>query len=408
MACGGESLLVKDPFANLPRSIPQTHKRGFRLPGLKQKFLDAARGLRAFLAPGSSGARGTMADVRSDDPDTLHANEGRDQAEMLRQAEQQVEKLRERMKKQARELKELRTKVAESVHGNEYHGINPENVIWILGFARTGSTWLARMMEELDDNVVWREPYVGALFGNLYYNWVGEKHFDTKHFILGRRFRESWLRSIRAFILSEANARFTGLARDGYLIIKEPNGSVGAPLLMEALPESRMVFLIRDPRDVVASQLDAVRKDSWLYQRRVEEGGRRIAMFDMQENTLVEKSASAYLRSVGNVREAYEAHKGPKVLVRYEELRVNTLDTLRRVYSTLGISTDDGALERTVREYAWEAIPEEQKGEGKFHRKASPGGWREDLTPEQAAAVERITSPLLEEFYAETGSGGIS
>ncbi|MGH3087179.1 MAG: hypothetical protein ACRDSJ_07665 [Rubrobacteraceae bacterium] len=41
----------------------------------------------------------------------------------------------------------------------------------------------------------------------------------------------------------------------------------------------------------------------------------------------------------------------------------------------------------------------ERKGEGKFYRKASPGGWREDLTKEQITIVEETTGSLLEEFY---------
>ena len=39
--------------------------------------------------------------------------------------------------------------------------------------------------------------------------------------------------------------------------------------------------------------------------------------------------------------------------------------------------------------------------EGKVFRKATPGGWREDLTSEQVDVVERITAPLLDEFYPE-------
>ncbi len=65
--------------------------------------------------------------------------------------------------------------------------IRSENIIWMFGTARTGSTWLAFMMEDLEDHTVWREPYVGELFGRLYYNWVGEKHSKTKHFILAER-----------------------------------------------------------------------------------------------------------------------------------------------------------------------------------------------------------------------------
>lgn len=56
-------------------------------------------------------------------------------------------------------------------------------------------------------------------------------------------------------------------------------------------------------------------------------------------------------------------------------------------------------LARGVEKHAFENLPEEEKGQGKFYRKATPGGWREDLTPEQAEIVEEITAPLLEEFY---------
>ena len=53
----------------------------------------------------------------------------------------------------------------------------------------------------------------------------------------------------------------------------------------------------------------------------------------------------------------------------------------------------------SVEEHSWENIPEEEKGEGKFRRKATPGSWREDLTTEQARIVEEETRPLLEQFY---------
>jgi len=347
---------------------------------LKKKLVDAARGLRAFL-------------VR------------RGRAQRLRQAEQHIEKQRERIERQELELRELRTKLAESTRAAEYRGINPENIVWILGTARTGSTWLASMLGELEGHAVWREPHVGTLFGRLYYDWVGERHFETKHFILGRRARESWLKSMRAFILNEASARFGEVGNEGLLVIREPNGSIGAPLLMEALPESRMILLVRDPRDVTASALDAARKGSWLYKRRVEEGAGRGKMFGMQANALVQRTAAKYLQNVGNSEEAYRAHRGPKVLVRYEDLRFDTLGTMQRVYSTLDMAVDEEDLARAVEKHSWENVPEEAKGEGKFHRKASPGSWREDLTEGQARMVEEITASLLEEFYSTEMQG---
>ena len=62
-------------------------------------------------------------------------------------------------------------------------------------------------------------------------------------------------------------ARFPKAAQRDYLVVQEPNGSIGSPLLMEALPESRMIFLISDPRDVVASALDRHRKGGQAYER---------------------------------------------------------------------------------------------------------------------------------------------
>jgi hypothetical protein len=198
--------------------------------------------LRAYLGSGSSEVRGTTAAARVRGSHGLQPyEEGRDQAGKLSKAEQEIEKQREQIKKQGWERRELRMTVAESVHGIERHVIEPQNVIWILGTARTVSTWLAFMMEELEGHTVWRKPYVGELFGRLYHNWAGEKHFETKHFILARP-KKSWITSLRAFVMNEAIVRFIDVRNKGYLVIREPNGSIGAPLLMEALPESRMIL----------------------------------------------------------------------------------------------------------------------------------------------------------------------
>jgi hypothetical protein len=67
------------------------------------------------------------------------------------------------------------------------------------------------------------------------------------------------------------------------------------------------------------------------------------------------------------------------VLVRYEELRADTLGEMRRIYSVLGVPEEE--LRRTVEKHSWENVPEEEKGEGKFYRRRTPGGWKEDLTP---------------------------
>jgi hypothetical protein len=266
-------------------------------------------------------------------------------------------------------------------------------MIWIFGTGRTGSTWLAAMMEEPEGHDVWFEPRVGTIFDPQRFQRHGGKHF-----ILASQYKDVWLRSIRNFILDGANARFPELA-GGYLAVKEPGGSVGAGLIMEALPESGMVLLIRDPRDVVASWLDATRKGGWQTRRRGEGGRRAESLAETKPNAFVRRHADAYLQHVGSARRAYEAHEGRKVVVRYEDLRADTLGTMKRMYGELDVSVEEVRLAKAVEKHSWENIPEEEKGQGKFYRKATPEAWREDLTRRQVKTVERITAPLLEEFY---------
>ena len=280
--------------------------------------------------------------------------------------------------------------------GRSADGVAPENMIWILGTGRTGSTWLAAMMEEPEGHAVWFEPRVGIFFDPQRF-----ERYGGKHFILASQYKDVWLRSIRNFILDGANARFPELAGEdgGYLAVKEPGGSVGAGLIMEALPESGMVLLIRDPRDVVASWLDATRKGGWQTRRRGEGGRRAESLAETNPNAFVRRHADAYLQHVGSARRAYEAHEGRKVVVRYEDLRADTLGTMKRMYGELDVPVEEARLVKAVEKHSWDNIPEEEKGQGKFYRKATPEAWREDLTRRQVKTVERITAPLLEEFY---------
>ena len=279
--------------------------------------------------------------------------------------------------------------------------VRPENIVWIFGTGRSGSTWLGSMMGSLEGCAMWNEPLVGNLFGNFHYLRVGRRK-RGRQYILGEPYKETWLGPMRDLVLGGAAARFPEVIGGGYLIIKEPNGSIGSPLLMEALPESRMIFLIRDPRDVVASSMDARSEGSWLSERR--EAQRRTSKPDRNPNVYVRMRANSYVEQIEKTWQAYRAHGGRKVLVRYEDLRADTLETMKRIYSALEIPVEEAELARAVEKNSWENIPEEDKGKGKKRRKAKPGGWREDLTARQVEIVEEITEPLLNEFYPHTAN----
>jgi hypothetical protein len=105
-----------------------------------------------------------------------------------------------------------------------------------------------------------------------------------------------------------------------------------------------------------------------------------------------------YVRQMGNGKKAFDDHEGCKIMVKYDDLRTDTLATMRALCAALELPVDEKRLTEVVEKHSWENIPQRERGEGKFYRKAASGGWREDLTPEQARIVEDITAPLIEEF----------
>jgi hypothetical protein len=275
-------------------------------------------------------------------------------------------------------------------------GVNPENMVWIFCTARSGSTWLRSMLDDLVDGEVWEEPKVGRLFGE-FYSRAKPTQLGRTNYVLGDPTREAWTGALRDFVLRTAWASHPSVTRERYLIVKEPGGAVGAPLLMAAVPESRMVLLVRDPRDFAASVLDATRKGGWM-QEGMDEWARRDLDSEKDVQRYLKALSRQYVRQMGNGKKALDEHDGRKIMVKYDDLRTDTLGTMRDLCATLAIPVDEQDLARVVSRHSFENIPQRERGEGKFYRKATSGGWREDLTPEQAELVENITAPLIQDF----------
>jgi hypothetical protein len=295
---------------------------------------------------------------------------------------------------QGREIARLKRRLQQIERRQQNSGVRPENLVWVFGTARTGSTWLAAMMADLDGFAGWHEPLVGDVFGVPYYiRWPFLR--DNDSFLLSDKYKHVWLPALRSMVLESAAARF---GQKPFVVIQEPVGSLGAPLISRALPKSRIILLIRDPRDVAASLLAANRTGGWASEQK---GNKGASLADTNPDRFVAERARDILRTVRHAIEAYDAHRGPKALLRYEDLRYDTLDQLSRVCEELSLPVAPECLRRVVKGHAWENVPKEAKGADKQHRKAKPGGWQEDFTAQQAETVARITAPILKRFYAE-------
>jgi hypothetical protein len=222
------------------------------------------------------------------------------------------------------------------------------------------------------------------------------------HYFFSEQYEHVWRPMLRSLILTRLAAQVEAAERefgvvDPAVIVKEPNGSYGAGFTMSLLPRARLIFLVRDGRDVIDSLMDGMRTGGWLdhrTMRRMETAEERLAFAGAEARVWLERTSA--------VERAFDAHP-PELRwkVRYEDLRANTLATLRPLVDWLGFDWADEELEAAVSDNEFEAIPARRKGSGTPLRAARPGLWRENMSEHEREAMERVIGPKLVELGYE-------
>jgi Sulfotransferase family len=289
-------------------------------------------------------------------------------------------------------------------------------LVWLLGSPRSGSTWLMRLLASHEAVIPFNEPQIGTYLSPFMCDLPGmhAQDFDASNFTIRRiqssakfqffseEFRDVWLPGLGKLMRERFLAHALRYPAEGPLsrtvvAIKEPNGSQSADLIMAALPRSRLLFLLRDGRDVVDSELAANLEGSWVGS--VFPGVRGVTAAERLR--FVVQSAHKWLWRTSVVQEAYAAHPGPKLLVRYEELRSEPGSELRQILDWLGLDMPEPELRELVERLSFERIPAEARGPKQFSRTAKPGHWRESLSDEEQAAVLEVIAPKLRELGYE-------
>lgn len=273
-------------------------------------------------------------------------------------------------------------------------------LVWIMGSPRTGSTWLMNLLHEERAAAI-HEPLIGAHLGLLSAAAFGvpwdsvtdrpraiDLRKDEEYFFSEQYLRE-WQPALRALLLRRFASQLP--RSSSYCLIHEPNGSEGADIIMGALPTSFLIFLLRDGRDVVDSMIDARQKGSWVD----EAFGAGDDVTGARRLELIKEEAHRWVVRTNAVRRAYESHRpSRRLIVRYEDLRTDTSAQLRMIYDGLGFEHPLDLDERVERG-RFEAVPAEHRGSGRFHRAATPGLWRQNLTGEEQTECRRIMGPTL-------------
>jgi LPS sulfotransferase NodH len=284
--------------------------------------------------------------------------------------------------------------------------LSEDRLVWIMGSSRSGSTWLLRMLAELDGAVPIDDPHIGHHLGvwrPIPLAWAAGKEepelttldevkADRESYLFSGEYEETWRPLLGRLILG----RFAAQAGDrtGPVFVKEP-GSQAAELILSLFGRSHLVFLLRDGRDVVDSWLSAYQEDSWAQQ----EGAFPLAAEGRE--SFIRWQASVWSYRTQAVSRAFARHDpARRVLVRYEDLREDPVRELGRICEAIGKAPDFERLATIAEAHDFDRVPTWDKGDAEEIRAASPGGWRQNLSPaEQRVMTEALGDTLISFGY---------
>jgi hypothetical protein len=91
---------------------------------------------------------------------------------------------------------------------------------------------------------------------------------------------------------------------------------------------------------------------------------------------------------------------GPEAVlrVRYEDLFAATAAELVRIARWLGVEASDDWAADVASRHAFERIPEEERGAGKFYRAATPGLWRQTMGAAEQELLHEVMGDKLREL----------
>jgi len=267
-----------------------------------------------------------------------------------------------------------------------------KNLVWVFGFRRSGTTWLASELLSYK-TFVWDEPWIGGHLGLRAASGIRsiDKNQVRKSYFFNYSYKSTWLFYLRKLILLRIYSEFQDTSRK--IIIKEPNGSLAADIISQSLPKSKFLLVVRDCRDAIASVVDGMKKGGW----RANWQGYYIT--DEQRSSFIEEEAKTIQLTWEVLFNAYKQHANDsKYIIRYENLRTNTLQELKKLYEFLEIKVDHDILKKIVQKYSYENIPEKWKGTSKSKRSATPGLWKSDLNQNEIKIIHKILGPTLKKL----------
>ncbi len=272
------------------------------------------------------------------------------------------------------------------------------NLVWIFASPRSGTTWTSVQLLSHKTKLM-GEPLIGSHLanarelGNTYIRRY-EEQAEREPYFFSSKYKDVWQHYVRKLILHRIYAQFQDLSST--IIIKEPNGSMAADLITDCLPQSKVLILLRDGRDVINSLITALSKGGYAEKN---SRGAFQPLAGARRRTSILLNSRRWAKLVEVLSHTYEKHDEKlRYLIRYEQLLENTYQHVQKLYDFIGVEISEEKLASIIHNSSVKNIPSEKKGIGTTIQFAKAGVWKERFDDEEKAVIQEIIGDGLEKL----------
>lgn len=278
--------------------------------------------------------------------------------------------------------------------------MNYKQIVWLSSYPKSGNTWLrcffdAYITGEVDINNIVSSVTDDSAPRALPGDGSDPSKFPIDVQMLARPM--GMLRLVRQF---ELNKTETGI--DIPLFVKTHNAHLvtnGIELLSQQLTKS-VIYIVRDPRDVVVSFAKHMGKDvdqalEYFFDKyRVLQDDRHPKMAD-------------FISSWPNAVASYVSADTHNVkIIKYEDMKARPVDTFSRIVRHAGLAVDQERVEKALELVSLEKLKAQEKKDG--FKESSPhaknsffgdgGGWEDKLTQSQIFKIEKGCRTMMKKL----------
>lgn len=281
-------------------------------------------------------------------------------------------------------------------------------ITWIASYPKSGNTWLRTLLSNIIANANHptdiNQLTVGKIAANRadFDNWVGIEASDLSEVeILPLRPRAI------ACLASYSSKPLYIKIHDAFI------PSLGATPLAPLDYPGRVIYLLRNPLDVAVS---------FAYHQNI--SFEKVIKSMARSDASLEKNFSGISRQLRQPLRTWSEHVLswvdqpylPVHVMRYEDMVAQPFETFRAAVRFLELPDEPERIQRAIEFSSLPVLQAQERESGfkekapqtqAFFRKGQVGGWREELTPEQAARIVADHGEVMRRFGYLTADGEI-